>query len=547
MLLDFNPRNSAFILQVPRSTGVNVSDLMQDFGLDFSEPESTADVAVLFTYEPYAATPFAVYATDAAYQQLQPILHAIDASWATDSDRHIDVPDGKELWPFQRASVAYALDRPHALIGDQPGLGKTEIAIAYANELAAERVLVICPANIRRQWCERIQEWSTFRPRGRARIIHPIFHARRGVNPNADWTVVSYELARHPKIGSTLAATSWDVVILDEAHYLKTADSLRTRAIFGGGRNRDFQPLKDRARRVLALSGTPLLNRPREAYTLARGLCFDSIDFMSEEKFKARFNPSRKIAGERPDGSSFIRIDERSGRHAELQARLRANFMVRHLKREVMPQLHLPVYDLVYLEETAAIRAALHAESMLQIDPDTLTGADVAILGDVATVRRQMGVAMAPQVADFIDMLVDGGEEKLVVFGWHHEVLDIWEKAWAHLNPRRIDGTMSSFQKEKSKHDFITDPSVKVIFGNMLAMGVGLDGLQHVASHGLIGEPDWTPANNLQAFDRLDRGGQRRQVQADIFVVAGSFAERVLASALRKLTVIDKALDRRVA
>ena len=36
-----------------------------------------------------------------------------------------DKPEGKELWPFQRASVAYALERPHAFIVDQPGLGKT--------------------------------------------------------------------------------------------------------------------------------------------------------------------------------------------------------------------------------------------------------------------------------------------------------------------------------------------------------------------------------------------------------------------------------------
>ena len=43
------------------------------------------------------------------------------------SDRHIAVPDGKELWPFQRASVDYALSRPHCLVADQPGLGKTPI------------------------------------------------------------------------------------------------------------------------------------------------------------------------------------------------------------------------------------------------------------------------------------------------------------------------------------------------------------------------------------------------------------------------------------
>ena len=78
-------------------------------------------------------------------------------------------------------------------------------------------------------------------------------------------------------------------------------------------------------------------------------------------------------------------------------------------------------------------------------------------------------------------------------------------------------------------------------------MGVGTDGLQHVCNHAIIAEPDWVPGNNQQAFDRLDRGGQKRQVLGDIFVAPNSFAEKILASALRKGKVINSVLDARVA
>jgi len=541
MQLEYVPRTRNFILRVPRSSGIDIQQLMTEYGLDFSDPLSRQGEAVLYTGTKYAAAPFAMFADAQAYAEMRSMLAEINASWVGDSDAHIRVPDDKQLWPFQRASVAYALRRKNTLVGDQPGLGKTEIAIAFANEIKAKRVLVICPANIRHQWCARIREWSTM---DHGFLIHPILNGKRGVNPGANWTVVSYDLARSVSIGTQLSCQHWDLVILDEAHYLKTPDSLRTRAIFGGGGKRHFDPINDRAARIVALTGTPLPNRPREAYTLARALNFDAIDWMSEEQFKRRFNPSLLIEGTREDGSTFKRIDERSGRAAELQARLRSHFMVRHLKRDVMPQLQLPAYDLIQLEETAAIRAALHAESLLEIDPEMLQGANAAVLGDVATVRRLMGVAMAPEIARYVDMLIDGGEEKLVVFAWHHEVMDILEAAWQHHGIVRIDGSTTSLQREKRKHTFINDPRCQIFLGQMASVGIGTDGLQTVASHGLIAEPDWTPGVNIQAFDRLDRGGQRQKVQGDIFVVPGSFAERVLASALRKLAVTNAALDK---
>ncbi len=273
--------------------------------------------------------------------------------------------------------------------------------------------------------------------------------------------------------------------------------------------------------------------------------CFDSIDWLSEDAFRTRFNPSRMIEKERADGSVFRVIDERSGRHAELQNRLRANFMTRHLKREVMPWLKMPAFDIIQLEETSAVKQALKAESLLDIDPEDLEGADAEVLGHVAVVRRQMGLALAPQVADYIDMLIEGGEEKLVVFGWHIEVLDILENKWRKHGVVRIDGSTTAVQRQKRVDEFIKNPKVQIILGNIQSMGVGVDGLQQVAWHALIAEPDWTPGNNIQAFDRLDRGGQTNTVQGDIFVAPGSFAERVLASALRKLHTTHRALDKR--
>jgi len=544
VILDYVPSTRCFTLRVPRGEA-DPQELMREHGLDFSVPASTNSSAVLFTREPYAAASFGAYATPQARGQIHGILTEIEASFAPDSQAHIRCPADKELWPFQRADIAYALRRTNTLVGDQPGLGKTPIAICYANEIAAKRVLVICPASIRLQWVKRIREWTTMRW---PYVVHPIINSRHGVHPSAQWTVVSYDLARTEAIGRALAQGTYDLLILDEAHYLKESDSGRTRAIFGGGRDRAFDHLASRCGSVLALTGTPLPNRPREAYTLARALCFDSIDWSSEDTFKERFNPSMKVEVVDPKtGRTKFFIDERTGRHAELQNRLRANFMTRHLKREVMTQLKLPVYDLIQVEETGPVKQALKAESLLDIDPENLEGADADVLGHVAVVRRMMGIAMAPQVADYVADLLDGGEEKLVLFAWHIEVLNILQERLAKFGVVRIDGSTSASAKERKVNQFIKEPSTRIALGNILSMGVGTDGLQEVAWHALIAEPDWTPGNNIQCFDRLDRGGQTRTVQGDIFVAPGSFAERVLASALRKNQITHKALDKRVA
>ena len=540
MILDYNAVTQSFIIRVPRK-GADIQDLMRNHGLDFSMPASTDDEAVLFTREPYCAATFWEYATAAAKQQLGGIYAEIEASWRATSNGHFRCPPDKELWPFQKADLEYALRRKNTLVGDQPGLGKTPIAICYANEIGARRVLVVCPASIRIQWVNKIREWSTM---PYPMIVHPILHSRHGVHPEANWTVVSYELARTEAIGKALAKGRYDVIIIDEAHYLKTIGSHRTRAVFGGGENRTFEPLASRAENILALTGTPLPNRPREAYTLARSLCFDSIDWASEEHFNSRFNPS--IRGERVDpvsGRTIIFNDERTGRHSELQNRLRGNFMVRHLKREVMPQLKMPVYDIIQLEETGPVKQALEAERLLDIDPEALEGADMTALGHIAVVRRMMGIALAPQIASYVDMIINGGEEKLVLFCWHIEVANMLEKALHKHGVIRVSGVAD---KSRKVQEFIRNPAKHIILGNTLTLGTGTDGLQEVCSHAILAEPDWVNGNNEQAFDRLDRGGQTRTVQGDIMVAPGSFAEKVLASALRKNQITHRALDKRI-
>ncbi len=261
---------------------------------------------------------------------------------------------------------------------------------------------------------------------------------------------------------------------------------------------------------------------------------------MSQQRFNERFNPRNK----RKSSTNKVYMEEAVGREAELQNRLRAHFMTRHLDKDVRVQMHYPVYDLIHVHETHVVKLALEAERLLQLTQGLADDLD-PFDGQVATVRRQMGEAIAPQAAAYVRVLIEGGE-KLVVFAWHISVLDILEAELSHLGCIRIDGRDSGPSKDAKTGAFRHRPDIRVLIGNTLSLGVGTDGLQDVCHHGLIVEPDWVPGNNVQCFKRLDRMGQQNQVFGEIFVAPNSIAEKILGDALDKSKTIHKALDKRI-
>lgn len=550
MILDYNRANQTFILRVVRGDQPDAWVIQRDEGFNFSRPASSPQLAVLFTKEPYAAVAFWEYATPEAKAVLAPLQREIEASWAQETGFRAKVPGDKELAPFQNADVEYALRREHFLDADEPGLGKSPTAMALDNEMGAKRTTIICPASIRLQWANVVQQWTT---RAWPYYTYPIMKGERGVHPNVDFTIVSYDLARTEQIGRALSRIRTDHLILDETHKLKEARTQRARAVFGGGEDRKFDAIAKNATRITALTGTPLPNRPREAYLMARNLCFDSIDWMSEDDFRERFNPSMTRKVKKKDGTEAIIVDERSGRHGELQARLRANFMSRHLKRgpdgvgHQLGLMDIPVINIVHVEENVATRAALEAESLLHMHTDDWEAmmVDPENIGAIATARKLMGEAVAPFALNYILDLLEGGADKLFVVAYHISVMDYLQHKLSKYNLRRIDGSTSAVKKESLKDEFIADGTVRVFLANMLTGGTGLDGLQKVCSHEVVVEPEWVMGNNQQVIDRLDRGGQSDHVQADFIVVPGSLCEKILAKAIQKGQTTYKALDRR--
>lgn len=447
-------------------------------------------------------------------------------------DRPIDLqaPAGLEYSPYQRAAISYAANRKGVLLGDEPGLGKTVEALGVCNKVGARRILVVCPAAVRLQWRKEIKRWCP-----QYKNVRAVLQSKNGYDPEADATILSYEMARSEKFWPLLMEDTFDVLILDEAHYLKNHEAKRTQRILGGYAE-GTEGLASRAGRTLALTGTPLPNRPRECYTLMRALNWPAIGNVSWDQFCTRYNPQQMHG-------------EYSKNLGELQARMRCHVMVRRLKKDVLKDLPPKRYELALVETNGAIKNVLKAESLLDInpeDPGSFLGADGKIDGAIATVRKDMGLAKIPRIIEHAEYVLRSGVNKLVLFLYHREVIAAVTEALAGYDPAVIKGGITPPRRERERCKFVDQKQCRILIGQLLATGTGTDGLQHVCDRVVFGEADWVPGNNDQGVDRLHRRGQEGSVLAEFLVAQGSLDEKILGGAIAKLHTTNETLDRRL-
>lgn len=142
--------------------------------------------------------------------------------------------------------------------------------------------------------------------------------------------------------------------------------------------------------------------------------------------------------------------------------------------------------------------------------------------------RRETGMAKASFTAAFVRGLVDSGES-VVLYGWHHDVYEVWRNALKDLEPAFFTGKESPAAKELEITRF-KEGKTKVAILSLRA-GAGLDGLQHVCRTVVFGELDWSPGVHEQAIGRVYRDGQPDPVMV-YFLIADSGSDPIIADTL---------------
>lgn len=479
-----------------------------------------------YTYNYYDASLLTEFADPGARHQLS----GVRANIATSHEKsnalctlQLPCPEGLSYFPFQQAGAENIIRRlaaGHLSAGlfDEQGVGKTIQAIAVANYLRRNRVLVICPAMLRLNWMKEFVAWGT----NPGHLVPAL--TNKSKPPKKGVYIASYELAH------TAVDFKPELVIIDEGHYLKNADSGRTQKILGD-RMKGLAGLVT-GTPTLYLAGTPIPNgKPSELWPILYTSAPDIIDNKQYYYFIKEFCLLMEDRGQ------FKVI---GAKHEDrLYARLRGSgFMTRRLKKDVLEDLPGKQYQMIVFPEDTRTAKVLKKEKQFDLSEIVKHGRP----SDVATseLRREMGLAKLPVSIRYIEHLLSTGVEKVGVFAHHVDVCKELHSCFDGYGVAMIIGGMGAAKAEAEKTRFQEDPGVRVFVGNeAAAVGHTLTAAHHVVDM----EPEWVPGLNEQRYDRFDRIGQTKGVTVHILVVQGSIDARVLSAAAGKRVSTSNILD----
>jgi SWI/SNF-related matrix-associated actin-dependent regulator of chromatin subfamily A-like protein 1 len=438
-----------------------------------------------------------------------------------------------ELFGYQEVGAAFLAGRKRAGIFDEPGVGKTAVAIRALDNIGALRVMVIAPAAVRRNWVSEFQKFS----RRHRRIvmgvtINDFISWQRG---HFDVIVTSFEQGTRWSNHIQAECEVLDTVVIDEAHGLRNADTHRGKAILGP-KSDGVGGIVQWAAYAWWLTGTPLWGQPSDIRTF---LTFCRVMPLSEAAFLRRyFNVRPTTYGSRNTVKSAM--------VPELRA-LIGNNSLRRTLAETGVELP-PIFF-----SSALVDGDDRAVTELLLSSPGLDSAIVAALQEgrglsnldsdhVATLRRLIGEAKAiPYAAMLLDEL-RSGLDKCVTFGIHRNALKL---ARDYLLRHGIDAVVVNGETTTGEDDrnfarFISDPSLRVVLCNVRKAGTGLN--MTASCHVDMLESDWTPNGNWQAIKRVYRLTQVRTVRARFITLADSFDEivnQIVSEKAQAIAAID--------
>lgn len=439
-----------------------------------------------------------------------------------------------KLWSHQEAALLDLVLGSWLLLWD-PGVGKTAPLIV-ASGIVGGICLWLCPAVLIQQTLMEIKLW---RPDATVQVVA---NGREIIRRNVDIVLLSYDLMRRLPVWRQLYSRQWDVAICDEGHLLGHSSSMRTRAFYGL-RDDSQGALYRRCDRVWIATGTPVLNQPDELHGhLSRLFPHLIPDLRRKTDFLSRFC----VLARKPYGEVVV-----GGRNLVELRGILARCSSRLTLAEVtdLPPL---TQDTIPVTISKADREAIEQS----IDPATARELHVvltqleggieaawqrlnAMLLPLMTVRRLTALAKAEACADLVASELDGGTDRIVVFGVHTEALRLVADRCRRFGPLLLTGETPTHGRQ-SMVDALQAGRARLLIASSRVAGTGLN-LQS-SRRCIFLETDWTPAGHDQAVARLYRAGQLRPVRASLLTVPRSVDARVADVLRRKRQTITQIL-----
>jgi SWI/SNF-related matrix-associated actin-dependent regulator 1 of chromatin subfamily A len=388
----------------------------------------------------------------------------------------------------QKEAIQKLVENKKFILADDMGLGKTTSTIIAALEAGSKKALIICPATLKINWKREIENYSD----------KTVFIAEsKNFSTEADFVIINYDIIKNfhdtkKKDESQILASNFDLVIVDEAHYIKNATAQRTKLI---------NDIVKKTDRLWLLTGTPMTSRPIDYFNLlslidspvAKNWMAYAIRYCQGYQFNVGGRKVWNVTG----ASNLEELRDRT-----------LGLTLRRLKENVLDlpdKIITPVYLRLKSKEYEEVMGEYY--DWYDKNPEESKSLTVQF-SKLTKVRQIIADEKIAQTIELAENILEQ-DKKVIIFC---NFTDSLNKITEHFGKLavKLDGSMSKPERQYSVDQFQDNPKVKVFVGNIKAAGVGIT--LTAAEAVIMNDLSFLPSDHAQSEDRAYRYGQKNNV-----------------------------------
>ncbi len=388
----------------------------------------------------------------------------------------------------QKIAIESLAGSKRFILADDMGLGKTTATIIAALETGAKKILIICPATLKINWQREIENYTD----------RSIFISEsKSFSTEHDFVIVNYDILKNfydlkDKANSLITKCNFDLIIIDEAHYIQNAQAQRTKLI------NSFSTKVDR---LWLLTGTPMTSRPMNYFNLlsliespvAQNWMAYAIRYCQGYQFTAGKRKIWNVSG----ASNLEELRDRTSRQ-----------VLRRLKTDVLDlpdKIITPVYlRLKSKDYETEVGEYYDWYENKKDESKSLT----VQFSKLMKVRQIIAEEKIKQTIELAQNIIDQ-DKKVIIFT---NFTDTLRKIHEHFGKQSVylDGSCTKPQRQYAVDQFQENEKIKVFVGNLKAAGVGITLTAGEAC--IMNDLSFVPSDHSQAEDRAYRYGQKNTV-----------------------------------
>jgi SNF2 family DNA or RNA helicase len=439
-------------------------------------------------------------------------------------NREVDYSPYSKRPPMEHQKVAIEklLANDRYILADDMGLGKTTSAIIASMESGAKKVLIICPASLKINWQREIENYSDKKT---------LIVEGKKWGSTFDYYIINYDIIKNyhsmesvalgEEIRQPILKEKFDLVIIDEAHYISNPTAQRTKLI---------NDIVDKIPKVWLLTGTPMTSRPINYYNILK--IVQSPIALNWQTYVKRYCGGYQftVNGKKIwNTGGATNLDELRDRTKNLVLR-RMKTDVLDLPDKIITPIFLDLKSTFYDEEL---------EDFMRITNDNKNKESISItINRLMKVRQVIAYEKVEFTSEIIDRCLEQGK-KVIVFTNFTMTLDMLHEKYKK-NSVVLDGRMSKEKRQQSVDRFQNEDKIKIFISNIIAGGVGITLTS--AEVVIMNDLSFVPAHHSQAEDRAFRYGQKKNVIV-YYPIFENTMEKIVYNILnKKKNIIDQVM-----